>query len=168
MSPLPDTAPPSKSAPGTVGQRIDARTQALQRFYIEGVPERARPHLSSLTRLREWNDPELGIHPIGSPNDFTTTHVTWGEKVVTIKALAAGLAPASSASSSPLARSSDPDGAQATTSRRAHAQQLAKVASQYVSERDRANRLQIELDAARREIERLERRMRRDEEGEGK
>lgn len=162
MSQLPVTALHPTSTPGTVAQRLDARIQALQNFYVDGVPERARPHLSSLTRLRKWDDPGLGIYPIGSPNDFTKrADNRWREKVATIEALAKGLSSAPTAPSSQPAQPGKPEDARA--SKTVHAKQLARVASQYASERTRANALQNELDAAHRTIKVLERRLRPDE-----
>lgn len=57
-----------------------------------GIPHDKLDSLpSSLTEARKWSDAELGIHPIGSPNNFTTRHPDVGEDVEAIGTLLSAL-----------------------------------------------------------------------------
>ena len=70
----------------TVEVRIERRLEVLQGWLREGVPEdKVIP--KSLTAVRQWDDPELGIEPIGSPNEFTKTHHIHGLRVQEVAAL---------------------------------------------------------------------------------
>ena len=64
----------------TVQQRIERRLEVLQEWLREGIPaDKTVP--KSLKAVRVWNDVELGVLPIVSPNEFTTTHKLHGKLV---------------------------------------------------------------------------------------
>lgn len=66
----------------SVEQRIQARIDLLKVWFSDGIPAGLRQLLpKSLTQLRVWKLEEHGIEPIGSPNDFTTTHSRYGSLV---------------------------------------------------------------------------------------
>jgi hypothetical protein len=74
--------------PQTVLERILRRKAVLNQWLREGVPAHKMASIPrSLREARDWDDPELGIVPIGSPNDFTKNHVAHGQHVNSIAVL---------------------------------------------------------------------------------
>lgn len=68
--------------------RVQRKREVLQQWLDKGIPHDKLTSLPrSLTEAREWKDPELGIHPIGSPNSFTTKHPDVGPDVEIIGGL---------------------------------------------------------------------------------
>lgn len=66
--------------PQTVKQRIERRLEILREWLRDGMPVGAAiPR--SLTAARLWEDKALGVEPIKSPNEFTTTHHEHGRSV---------------------------------------------------------------------------------------
>lgn len=66
--------------------RIQRRLEVLREWKKSGVPDGQLIPLS-LTELREWNDPALGIQRIASPNSFTKSHPQHGAAIVKLAAL---------------------------------------------------------------------------------
>lgn len=60
--------------------QIQLRLEILSKWLADGVPDGHFPP-SSLNKVREWNDPNLGIEKIGSPSSFTTGHPLHGRVV---------------------------------------------------------------------------------------
>ena len=71
----------------SIAQRIKRRLEVLMEWKVHGVPA-GKTVPKSLRSAREWEDPELGILEISSPNEFTTTHLVHGEQVREIQLLA--------------------------------------------------------------------------------
>ena len=72
----------------SITDRIHRRKAILSEWLASGIPEPKRRTLpTSLRAAREWEDSELGIIPISSPNDFTQTHPTHGDSVREISRL---------------------------------------------------------------------------------
>jgi hypothetical protein len=66
----------------SVAERIERRKVVLAGWLKNGVP--AGKHRSlpgSLRTARDWEDPDLGISRIGSPNEFTQNHPLYGKDV---------------------------------------------------------------------------------------
>ena len=70
----------------SVEQRIERRLEVLRHWLREGVPEGKRIP-KDLNAARKWDDLELAIIPIASPNEFTTTHPIFGERIREIAGL---------------------------------------------------------------------------------
>lgn len=67
----------------TIQSRLDRRISVLRDWLDNGVPAGfAVP--TSLTKARLWENSELGIIRISSPNEFTTGHAHYGESISTI------------------------------------------------------------------------------------
>lgn len=121
------------SKPQTIEQRIERRLQILREWLREGVPAgKAIP--KNLKAARIWEDAELGIFPIGSPNEFTTTHDLFGRQVRDIAELLTSLhkrfgKPVGPSAPGPVAPVSKFD-------RRASERQLQAAVSQWQAERD--------------------------------
>jgi len=64
----------------TVEQRIERRLEVLRKWLRDGVPA-GESIPASLKAARVWENAELGILPIASPNEFTTTHHLHGSRV---------------------------------------------------------------------------------------
>lgn len=63
-----------------IGKRIKRKLEVLQEWERSGIPiGSAIP--ASLSEVRAWSEPSLGIQSIGSPSDFTTTHPEHGHLV---------------------------------------------------------------------------------------
>jgi hypothetical protein len=66
-------APPGRPA---VDLRIQQKKDLLKRWLREGILEDEQEIFAriptSLNGMREWDEPDFGIHKIGSPNAFTT------------------------------------------------------------------------------------------------
>jgi len=72
--------------PPSVQSRIDRRIAILKKWLVNGVP--AGEHVpKSLTQARLWDNAELSILKISSPNEFTTGHPLYGASVSTISEL---------------------------------------------------------------------------------
>jgi hypothetical protein len=68
--------------------RVHRKREVLQQWLDKGIPHEKLASLPrSLTEARKWNDPSLGVYPIGSPNNFTTVHSDVGEDVEAISVL---------------------------------------------------------------------------------
>ena len=75
-----------RSKTQSVEFRIQRRIEVLREWLMEGIPVgKAVP--KSLNEARIWDDADLGILPIGSPNEFTTTHHLNGNLVSEIASL---------------------------------------------------------------------------------
>lgn len=70
--------------------RIQRRLDVLVEWQRKGIPP-GKMAPRSLRGARDWNDPELDIVPIPSPNDFTTTHNIYGDLVKDIAGLLTSL-----------------------------------------------------------------------------
>ena len=66
-----------------VQAQIELRIGVLEGWLGEGAPAGQRVPVS-LTQVRTWDDPSLGIVPIGSSATFTTTHRAHGGFVIRI------------------------------------------------------------------------------------
>lgn len=64
----------------SISQRIEQRIKVLRAWQSEGTPT-GLDFPRSLNAARKWCDPELGIESISSPNEFTTTHPIFGDRV---------------------------------------------------------------------------------------
>jgi hypothetical protein len=122
------------SPPQPVKQRIERRISVLRGWLRDGIPAgKAVP--SSLTAAREWDDEELGIQRISSPNEFTTTHPQHSQLVRDVAGLLTELKkryqqPASKSTR----RKADPAD---KFDQRAHDRDLKEAVSQWHAERDR-------------------------------
>ena len=68
----------------SVRQRIQRRLEVLDAWLNNGVPT-GKSVPETLTAARLWEDSELGIAAISSPNEFTTTHHLHGDGVRSIQ-----------------------------------------------------------------------------------
>lgn len=72
----------------SLAERVARKRRTLEHWEKDGVPVEKLPTLPrSLRAARVWRDEELGLYPIGSPNDFTTLHPQWGREVEDIEKL---------------------------------------------------------------------------------
>jgi len=70
------------AGPPSIAERIARRKALLTEWLKDGIPPGKRDSLpGSLSAARKWNDAELGIAAIASPNDFTKSHPVHGEQV---------------------------------------------------------------------------------------
>lgn len=65
---------------------VEARVISKHAYFVGLTEGEIKPDLwrdipRSLTKVRKWHRPELGLHAISRPNDFVTTHSTWGNLV---------------------------------------------------------------------------------------
>lgn len=81
----------SLAQPQTVAYRIERRLVVLRSWLADGMPM-GKKFPSSLNAARLWDDEEIGMQPIRSPNDFTTTHSEHGRSVKEIGYLLTALA----------------------------------------------------------------------------
>lgn len=130
---LADHCASNAARPPSVKERIERRLEVLRDWLKEGVPT-GKVVPPSLTVAREWNDPELGIIPISSPNEFTTTVKCPNRKLVAdVKGLLTELRKRYSKPARAAARRS----AQTEKfDRRAYDRLLEEATSQWHSERD--------------------------------
>lgn len=71
---------------GSVQSRVERKREVLALWIRDGVPpEKLESLPSSLTEARKWEDPELGVWAIKSPNDFLLAHEVWGVDVKAIQ-----------------------------------------------------------------------------------
>lgn len=117
----------------TIEQRIDRRLEVLQSWLRDGIPA-GKSIPKDLKAARVWEDPELGIARIASPNEFTSTHHLHGPAV---REIAAVLTQLRERFNRPKTASADSAKAPSTKfDRRAFERQLERVVSQWHSERD--------------------------------
>ena len=81
---VPLARPPSK--PQSVEDRIRRRIEVLEEWMENGVPA-GKDIPQGLRAAREWQDDELRIAPIASPNEFTRTHDRHGHLVSAVSTL---------------------------------------------------------------------------------
>jgi hypothetical protein len=75
-----------------LADRIARKRHILESWVKDGVPvEKLNGMPRSLRDARPWQDTELGLYAIGSPNDFTKTHPLWGDDVSNIEVSIAAL-----------------------------------------------------------------------------
>lgn len=74
----------------TIAQRIERRQAVLREWLAEGIPP-GKVIPPSLAAARRWEDVELAIEAIASPNEFTKTHPLHGREVSNIAALLTAL-----------------------------------------------------------------------------
>jgi hypothetical protein len=117
----------------SVEQRITRRLDVLREWLRDGIPA-GKSLPQSLNAAREWDDPDLGIVRIASPNEFTTTHSTFGSRVRDIASLLTDLRKKFKRPSK--ATASKPVGQVAKFDRRDFDRQIAAVVSQWHTERD--------------------------------
>uniref|UniRef100_Q07PN0 Uncharacterized protein n=1 Tax=Rhodopseudomonas palustris (strain BisA53) TaxID=316055 RepID=Q07PN0_RHOP5 len=83
----------SRPKPQSVADRIKRRKVVLSEWSRDGIPFGKLGSLpNSLCAAREWDDPQLGIARIASPNDFTQAHPRYGDDVREIARLLTKLA----------------------------------------------------------------------------
>lgn len=117
----------------SVENRIKRRSDLLREWLRDGVPaDKTIP--KSLRAAREWEDSDLYIKPIASPNEFTTTHAIHGSAVRDIAELLTAL-------KKRFDRPSEASPKQLTSEvkkfdRKANDKQLQTVVSQWHAERD--------------------------------
>jgi hypothetical protein len=71
-----------------VAERVELRFNLLHSWSKNGIPLEYIARLPrSLRGVADWDDESIGMLPIRSPNDFTTTHKMWGERVAEIDRL---------------------------------------------------------------------------------
>ena len=118
----------------TVKQRIERRLEVLRAWLREGIPAgKAIP--KNLTAVRLWEDADLRISPIVSPNEFTTTHHLHGPLVYDTAGLLTSLKRRyDRPGSSSQARATD---IPAKFDRRAHERELASAISQWQALREK-------------------------------
>jgi hypothetical protein len=74
--------------PPSLQSRVQRKREVLQQWLDHGIPYDKLDSLpNSLTEAREWEDRELRIYAIGSPNSFTTRHAEVGGDVEAIRDL---------------------------------------------------------------------------------
>lgn len=131
----------------TVEQRVERRLEVLRAWDRDGLPF-GKTIPASLTEAKDWDDPELGIVPIGSPNDFTKSHPILGDRIRDIAGLITKLAKRyAPAKGGPRSRAR-PTSSTSIFERRAHERQLEAAVSQWHAERDRSLAAAARADAA--------------------
>lgn len=116
----------------SVEQRIERRLEVLRHWLREGLPEGKRIP-KDLNAARKWDDLELAIVPIASPNEFTTTHPIFGERIRNIASLLTDLR---KKFDRPLKFSLKAPVSTAKFDRKATDRQLRAIVSQWHCERD--------------------------------
>jgi len=115
----------------TVAKRLERRLVVLQAWLADGIPV-GKTLPRSLNAARRWEDDEIGIQPIRSPNEFTTTHAEHGKSVKQIGQLLTALDRRYGRPNEPAARSSPT----LKFDRAAYDRALERAVSQWHSERD--------------------------------
>lgn len=124
-------ARPGQGTP-TVADRINRRKVLLRQWLDDGVPMGRRGNVpSSLRAAREWDDPEIGIFRISSPNDFSQTHPVFGEGVREIARLLTAIAKRYGRPTRPMKSAPTP----AKFDKSLFEQQIASITSQWHMER---------------------------------
>ncbi len=143
-----DLAAPTRAHRQTVADRIKQRKIVLAQWLKEGIPIGKRRGLpSSLRAARDWNDPELGIVRIASPNEFSQKHPVHGADVREIARLLTEIAKRYAV---PKVGPSNQRVPSATFDKREAERQLAKAVSQWHMERHARLSEQKRADAAER------------------
>lgn len=150
----------------SVKVRIERRLEVLRGWLKNGVPT-GHSVPKSLTVARRWENEALGIQPIVSPNEFTTTHPYHGKLVRELSSLLTELSKRNSGFAGiPATLAAPPVN---KFDERARKQQLENLTSQWHTERQvsvrqrkradslaaRNSKLQTEIDAKDRLIEEL-------------
>lgn len=128
----------------SVENRIERRLEVLREWLREGIPA-GKLIPKSLAEARAWGDAELGIVAIVSPNEFTTTHPTFGARVRDIAGLLTVLRKKFKQPASVSPRSGDRT---LKFDRSALERQLAAVVSQWHAERDQRQQEKGRADSA--------------------
>ena len=128
----------------SIENRIERRLEVLREWLREGIPA-GKLIPKSLAEARAWEDAELGIVAIVSPNEFTTTHPTFGARVRDVGGLLTALKKKFNKPTSVPTRSSD---AALKFDRSALERQLAAAVSQWHAERDRMQQEKGRADSA--------------------
>lgn len=117
----------------TIEQRLERRLEVLREWHREGIPA-GKTIPKDLKAARTWEDTDLGILPIGSPNEFTSTHHVHGPRVKDIAALLTEL---KKRFGRPVTKPMT-HGSETTTKfdRRAFERQVEAMVSQWHTERD--------------------------------
>lgn len=131
----------------TVEERVERRLEVLRAWDREGLPI-GKTIPASLTKVREWDDPELGIVPISSPNDFTKNHPLLGERIRDIAGLLTKLGRRYAPLNGKLKTRTKPTSSTSIFDRKAHERQLQAAVSQWHAERDRSLAAATRADAA--------------------
>jgi hypothetical protein len=133
----------------TVANRIKRRKAVLAEWLKDGIPAGKRRNLpASLRAARDWDDPELGIVRIGSPNEFTQKHPLHGEDV---REIARMLTEITRRYGRPDRGRNKPAKAPAATfDKKESERQLAQAVSQWHAERNARLSAQNQADAAER------------------
>lgn len=77
-----------KGATPNLYSRVRRKREVLQLWLDNGIPHDKLDTLPrSLNEARKWQDADLGVYSIGSPNNFTTRHPDIGSDVEAIGAL---------------------------------------------------------------------------------
>jgi hypothetical protein len=145
----------------TVEERIERRLDVLREWLRDGIPA-GKIVPKSLNAARTWNDPEIGIMPIASPNEFTSTHNLHGNLVRDVAGLLTALKkrldkPQYTVKSPSIASASKFD-------RKSFDRQLEVAVSQWHAERDQHLQEKRRADAAEaRNIVLLDENKRKDE-----
>ncbi|WP_419830334.1 hypothetical protein [Methylobacterium sp.] len=117
----------------TIEQRLERRLEVLREWHREGIPA-GKTIPKDLKAARTWEDPDLGILSIGSPNEFTSTHHVHGPRVKDIAALLTAL---KKRFGRPVTKSMAQGSEIATKfDRRAFDRQVEAMVSQWHTERD--------------------------------
>lgn len=128
----------------SVEQRIERRLEVLRHWLREGMPEGKRIP-KDLNAARKWDDLELAIVPIASPNEFTTTHPIFGERIRDIAGLLTDLR---KKFDRPLKSSLKSAVSAEKFNRKATDRQLQAAVSQWHSERDQRFKEKKRADSA--------------------
>lgn len=140
-----DLVAESGSKRQTVQQRIERRLEVLREWLREGIPpDKLVP--KSLKAARVWSDAELGILPIVSPNEFTTTHNLYGKQVRDVADILTALK--NRVREIKKAVASTPANTTTKFDRKAFDRQLEAAVSQWHSERDQQLHEKKRADAA--------------------
>jgi hypothetical protein len=126
-------------------QRVQRRREVLQQWLDKGIPHDQLDSLpTSLNAARKWDDPAMGIFPIGSPNNFTTSHPEVGGDVEAIADLIGKL----HAKIKRPARKRKAPGSQPTISAKEVEQAVRALISQWHVAREEAQRQKERADRA--------------------
>ena len=111
-----------------VQEQIQLRLRVLEAWLDKGAPDGQRVP-ASLNQVRKWDNPSLGIVPIGSSATFTTTHRAHGAFVASISEVLRDLA----AQRSPRSAGKKKSAAQRRAQLASHKRMLVAAASQYAA-----------------------------------
>ena len=131
-----------------VKEQLELRLRVLE-SWLENAPPDGPQIPTSLNQMRQWDNPDLGIVPIGSSATVTTTHRTHGGLVSRIAKVLAALA---------AQRSSRPARKKRAAAERkrqlaAQTRMLTAAANQFVVTSARLHEVTLELRLARQQID---------------